>query len=555
MADGALSARVTVDCLSRRGPIRRIWTSFGYDEFNWTATPRGQRNLAAMRSFMETPYTVRAHNIYTSGPGRGLPHWSSGNVYHEHVDGTPYFDWSIADPVFDAWVHHGFRPIVELGFCPKDLVPADAEFPFSPMPSVYSMYEAGQWAWPPRDLERWGMLVSETVLHFLNRYGRDVVAGWYWEVWNEPDISYWQGTAEQYCRLYDMTVAAITEIMPEALVGGPATTGGGSAFLATFLDHCATGVNAVTGGKGARLDFVSFHTKGAAFHPWRTYGPITDAGVETSVKASPSTKKMVWEIRESLAVMDRHPTFSRLPVLVDECDASVPAHWGVFDNGNFAYRNTAYYPVFQLQLMKKILDLDRIHQARVAAATTWSWYFEGDRYFEGTRSLFTAGDIATPLLNAYRMLARLGVERLDLESTAGRASDQLDDMLERAEVDGLAAWDSRDRITVLVWHHCDDQYRTGDAQVDVSLRSFPFEGRSVRLRHLRIDRVHSNSHSAWIGLGRPQTPDLDQLRAIAARADLETCEPDRTLDPAAKDIMVSFTLPLPGASLLEFEAL
>jgi hypothetical protein len=44
------------------------------------------------------------------------------------------------------------------------------------------------------------------------------------------------------------------------------------------------------------------------------------------------------------------------------------------------------------------------------------------------------------------------------------------------------------------------------------------------------------------------------LREIAARADLETCEPDRTLDPAAKDLTVSFTLPLPGASLLEFEA-
>ncbi len=204
--------------------------------------------------------------------------------------------------MFDAWVHYGFRPIVELGFCPKALVPAEAEFPFTPMPSVYSTYEAGQWAWPPRDLERWGILVSETVLHFLDRYGRDVVAGWYWEVWNEPDISYWQGTVEQYCSLYDITVAAIAEMMPEALVGGPATTGGGSAFLAQFLDHCATGVNAVTGGKGSRLDFVSFHTKGAAFHPWRTYGPIGEDGGRTPAKASPSTKKMLWEIRGSLAV-------------------------------------------------------------------------------------------------------------------------------------------------------------------------------------------------------------------------------------------------------------
>ncbi len=555
MADSEPDAKVVVDCLQPRGPIRRIWTSIGYDEVNWTATPRGKRNLAAMRSFMEVPYTVRAHNIYTSGPERGLPHWSSGNVYHEDAQGNPFFDWSIVDPVFDAWVHNGFRPIVELGFCPKALVPADAAFPFTPMPSLYSAYEAGLWAWPPSDLERWGILVSETVLHFLDRFGHDVVAGWYWEAWNEPDIAYWHGTAEEYCALYDITVAAITEIMPEALVGGPATTGGGSDFLARFLDHCANGVNAVTGGKGSRLDFVSFHTKGAAFHPWRTYGPMTAEGTETPVKASPSTKKMLLEIRGSLSAIDRHPAFSRLPVLVDECDASVPAHWGIYDNANFAYRNTAYYPVFQLQLMNKILDLDRLHQARVAAATTWSWYFEGDRFFEGTRSLFTANDIATPLVNAYRMLARLGDQRLHLQSTAGREADQLDDMHDRAEVDGLAAWDGRDRITVLIWHHCDDQYRSGDAHVEFTVRSIPFEGRPMRLRHLRIDHNHGNSHSVWLSQGRPQAPDPDQLNELAARSGLEALEPDRLFEQAPKDLTLSFSLPLPGASLLELEAL
>src|SRR5579862_7482201 len=111
-------AQVVVECHRRVGPLRRIWTSFGYDELNWTATPRGLQNLATLRSFMEVPYIVRAHNLFTSGPGRGLPHWSSGNVYHEDAAGRPVYDWSVIDPVFDAWVRNGCRPIVELGFCP-----------------------------------------------------------------------------------------------------------------------------------------------------------------------------------------------------------------------------------------------------------------------------------------------------------------------------------------------------------------------------------------------------------------------------------------------------
>jgi hypothetical protein len=59
---------------------------------------------------METPYTVRTHNLYTSGTGRGLPHWSSGNVYHEDTAGRPHYDWTLVDPVFDAWVHRDHSP-------------------------------------------------------------------------------------------------------------------------------------------------------------------------------------------------------------------------------------------------------------------------------------------------------------------------------------------------------------------------------------------------------------------------------------------------------------
>ncbi|MGH2347697.1 MAG: GH39 family glycosyl hydrolase, partial [Chloroflexota bacterium] len=487
MGNGMGITRMEVDCRRAIGPLRRIWTSFGYDELNWTATPRGLANLAAMREFAEAPYTVRAHNLYTSGPGRGLPHWSSGNVYHEDAEGQPRFDWSVADPAFDAWVNNGFRPIVELGFCPRALVPPEATFPFTPMPSLYGTYESGLWAWPPRDFQRWRDLVGATVRRYLDRYGPEVVGTWYWELWNEPDIAYWQGTMEDYCRLYDVTVSAITDLFPQALVGGPATTGGGSAFLGRFLAHCAEGINAVTGNRGTRLDFVSFHTKGAAFEPWRTYGALGPAGAETAKRASPSTRKMLTEIRRSLAVIDGFPAFHALPVLVDECDASVPAHWGIYDNANFAYRNTAYYPVFQLQLIKKILDLDRLYQARVAAATTWSWYFEGDRYFEGTRSLFTAGDLPTPLLNAYRMLARLADRRLHVTSTAGRGPEELEESEDRTEVDGLAATDGRDRVTALIWHHAEDQYRRETTSVDVVLRGLPFAGRSVRIRHSRID--------------------------------------------------------------------
>ena len=238
---------------------------------------------------------------------------------------------------------------------------------------------------------------------------------------------------------------------------------------------------------------------------------------------------------------------------MDECDASVPAHWGVYDNANFAYRNTEYFPVFQCKLMKKLLDLDALGAARVHQATTWSFYFEGERFFEGTRSLFTAQGIEKPVLNAYRMLRRLGACVLAAESTAAWPLTRLDegdaDMPE--EVDALAAR-GRDRVSVLVWRHARRPVRERSRRRAVTLRieRLPFAG-DVRVRHWRIDARHSNSHTAWRALGAPQDPSAGaSSRAIAERQGLERLEPDR-VQVRAGALELRLRLPLPGVSLIE----
>jgi xylan 1,4-beta-xylosidase len=494
---------------------------------------------------------VRSHYIFNSGIGWSLPHWGAGNVYHEDAAGRPFYDFSIADQVYDAVVEAGHRPLVELGFTPRALVPEEAEarFAFESSPTQWSPYEAGLWATPPKDHGKWGGLVRALVEHCVARYGADHVRGWLWECWNEPDISYWRGTPEQFHALYDATAAAVKAALPDALVGGPATTGDldparrGPAFLRGFLAHCAR--------TGAPLDFVSFHTKGARFTPWRVYGPL---GGPAPTRQSPSSLKMLREVRAALEAVSEYPRFRDLPCIVDECDASVPAHWGVYDNANFAYRNTEYFPVFQCKLMKKLLDLNDRGGAQVHEASTWSFYFEGERPFEGTRSLFTAEDIEKPVLNAYRMLARLGDTRLAVVSSHAWSLARLDDAEEGMpeEIDALATCASDGAVSVLMWRHADDQYATaaGETAVTVRIERLPFGG-DARVRHARIDAGHSNSHAVWKALGSPLDVSESQRRAIEQRQRLEQVEPERT--EAVRDgvLVLPVSLPLPSVSLIE----
>jgi xylan 1,4-beta-xylosidase len=549
----ARPVQVVVEAGAVEGELTRLWASIGYDEINWTYTPRGRELLATLAGLGDGPYLVRSHYMFTSGTALGLPHWGSGNVYHERADGTPWYDFQVLDRAYDALVEAGHIPIVELGFTPRALVPDDAgrRFAFQPgSPTQYSEYEAGWWSFPPKSLSRWADLVRATAGHCARRYGRARVADWFWEVWNEPDIGYWRGTAGEYLELYRASAEAVRSAIPGARVGGPATTGDlrpvaglpakGPEFLDAFLDFCV--------GQSVPLDFVTFHTKGAYFRPWRSYLPPGQA----SEPQSPSMVKMLREVRHSLRQVAARPGLADVECLADECDASVPAHHGRFDNSNFGYRNTEYFPVFQCALMKKLLDLEETGAARLRAATAWAFYIEGERCFEGTRSLTTYGGIEKPVLGAYRLLGRLGRQRLRASSSAAwpvRLIDQAESVPE--EVDVLAAGSGDGQVSALVWRRDDDQHRHDGGERPVRLSVRGLDGGPVLVRHWRIDATHGNAHQAWQALGAPDYPGQPEIEEMAGRSRLRLFEPERLETATEGEITLDLSLGLPAVSLLE----
>ncbi|WP_412070989.1 GH39 family glycosyl hydrolase [Paenibacillus alvei] len=166
-------------------------------------------------------------------------------VYSEAADGTPIYNWSYVDKLYDYLLQVGIRPFVELGFMPS-LLRRSNETVFWWKGSIS----------PPKEQSKWDALVQAFVRHCLNRYGWAEVSRWYFEVWNEPDLSgvCWAGTKEEYFAFYASTVQAIKSVSPELKVGGPAL-GYGSLWNDTwaeeFLAYCSD--------HQVPLDFFSFH--------------------------------------------------------------------------------------------------------------------------------------------------------------------------------------------------------------------------------------------------------------------------------------------------------
>ena len=87
------------------------------------------------------------------------------------------------------------------------------------------------------------ILIKAFTQHIVDRYGINEVLTWYFEVWNEPNLTgtggFFHGTKSDYFRLYKEAVTAIKSIDERLKVGGPAT----SNFIADhrhdgeILDH------------------------------------------------------------------------------------------------------------------------------------------------------------------------------------------------------------------------------------------------------------------------------------------------------------------------------
>ena len=246
---------------------------------------------------------------------------------------------------------------------------------------------------PPKDYALWGELVRKVTEHLVRRYGREEVLQWYFEVWNEPDISYWHSTPEDYYKLYDYAVAGVRAALPGAKVGGPASTGPGSPragqFLDDFLQHVDTGKSAATG-KAVPLDFISFHIKGQP--------RVIDTHVRMGLD------KELNDADKGFAIIAKYPKFVHMPIILSEADPEGCAACSAKVNPSNNYRNGPLYPVYTAAAIKNLFELQDRHKVNLLAMLSWSFEFEDKDYFEGFRSLATNG-IDKPVLNVFRMAA------------------------------------------------------------------------------------------------------------------------------------------------------
>ena len=281
--------------------------------------------------------------------------------------GKTIYDWSGIDRLYDDLLSRHVKPFVELGFTPNALATSSN--------SIF--YWHGNTSHP--QLDGWGKLIDAFARHIESRYGKDEVRSWFFEVWNEPNLSgFWENAdQEAYFALYDLTSRTIKSVDPELRVGGPSTAG--AAWVPEFLAHIKR--------SGAAVDFVTTHTYGVQ-------GGFLDENGKSDTRLDPSADAIIGDVRHVRQQISESP-FPNLPLYFTERSTSYTPRDSVHDS----YISAAY-----------ILNKLKACQGLVQGMSYWTYtdLFEEPgpptAPFQGGFGLLNPQGIRKPAFFAYKYL-------------------------------------------------------------------------------------------------------------------------------------------------------
>jgi xylan 1,4-beta-xylosidase len=240
---------IHIDFNQVKGPLNTMFKEcVGAGRANEGLRADWQKQLVYVKKECGFKY-IRMHGLLTDDMG----------VYREDKNGNPEYNFQYIDVLYDFITGIGMKPFVELGFMPEALA--------SGRQTIF--WWRGN-VTPPKDYKKWSELIRNLTQHFTERYGTDEVKTWYFEVWNEPNLSgFWAGTQEEYFKLYRYTVEAIKSVNKEYRVGGPATAG--AAWEVEMITFCSN--------NNLPLDFISTHSYGVKqgyLDEFGNYGTVLD---------------------------------------------------------------------------------------------------------------------------------------------------------------------------------------------------------------------------------------------------------------------------------------
>ena len=387
--------------------------------------------------------------------------------------------------VYDNLLACGVKPFVELSFMPSALAKGK-KLGLRYDPNICM----------PRSLDEWSEYIRKLIRFLLDRYGKEEVEKWYFEVWNEPDLGiFFAGSQQDYFRLYEATARAVKSVDEKLRVGGPSTSA--CKWLAEFLEYCEE--------NGVPCDFVSTH-----HYPGDAFGNTFSIRhmMKTTWNAARKEKPLGETIRDMFYQPEQVKTWEKGALARMDAEAKKQVNdkplfiteWNSMAVFGAPIHDEKYSAAFAV---KSCLDLNN----SLAAYMFWccSDLFEEQfmlpKPFVGSFGIVSNDGIPKPNFWGFKMLSQLYPKRLQLADTG--------------DLDCGAFTDGRN-VQILMTPQSGDVKENRRCDVKVSL---DIKAKAVTIQ--RIDDDHCNPKRLWEELGSPDNLTRKQVNDIKKRSRLE----------------------------------
>jgi len=401
-------------------------------------------------------------------------------VYGENEQGEPELNFGFVDMVLDFLLSIGLHPFIELSYMPKLLARPDARVAYYNL-STLSL---------PASEEKWVYLVSEFVRHLNHRYGQEEVAKWPFSLWNLPD----SGTAmlgfrsvEEYFPFYECTYHAVKEQNPNISFSSPSClteSAEQSVFLPEFLQMCQE--------NNCMPESLQYH-----FYPIYIES-LNDAKTRLAYRYSPDA------LKESIATVYRNMENwpgGTLPLHVTEWNASIISSELLSD--------TAFQGAYVVKNVLENYDSTESLCYWTLSDVVIPGKLTAD-LFHGGLGLFTYNGIKKASYQAFRLLGKLGDEKL-------------------ASGDGYFITRSNTGWQIILYNyqHYSELYARGEmfdmtftnrytpfpnaARQKFSLVLEGFTEQNYLLTETTLGQKHGSSFDKWLELGALPLQDQEEL--------------------------------------------
>ena len=385
--------------------------------------------------------------------------------------------------IYDNLLKCGVKPFVELSFMPSALA-SGKKLGLRYDPNITM----------PKSLQEWEEYIQAFINFLLNRYGAEEVESWYFEVWNEPDLScFFAGSKEDYFKLYASTARAIKKVNPNLKVGGPSTSA--CLWLTEFVDFVKK--------EQVPCDFISTH-----HYPGDAFGNfINGNNVKHMLKASRNAVKTGECLSDTMRDMFFLPEdFIRwdkgtLTKLDDEAKQKIGdlplfiTEWNSMAVFGSPVHDEKYSAAF---LVKTCMDLNGAAAAYMfwCCSDLFEEQFMLPKPFVGSFGIVSNDGIPKPNFWGFKLLSQLYKNRV---KTPFRTNTDVE----------YAVFVEGDKTQILVYTPNQDYFKRDSYEFE-----FAVNIAASNVTAQIIDDTHCNPKKEWEKLGSPDNLTLAQVEEI-----------------------------------------